>query len=335
MPGVFTITKFTKALALTRFQEHRRPELAFAFPCACNLLKSWLTDRFKAFALKCSSYIMSTIRAAKCVWKTIPQSHVVCRMSSYVHVCPWSCLARSASWIGSYQPCHPSRAEGSEPCAKLLSFKLLDKCVSLKRCSKFMQLGSPTFIDCSITNSQDCHLGAQSFHLQLQQVEFIAHLCIQQGPEHNEWLEKARKSLETRRVDWKLFKQSSYILQLSHFIFRSRASCTSHILHLVHPSLHCSLLCRHQTTAQGWNFASASDRPRNAPESSSSSSTVYGIQTCFFKHWYSSLKNWKTLKQKVRMSHTRRDVLAVQILLKPGLYNIVQTTETTSFVWSF
>lgn len=35
-------------------------------------------------------------------------------------------------------------------------------------------------------NSQDWHLGAQSFHLQLQQVEFIAHLCIQQGPEHNE-----------------------------------------------------------------------------------------------------------------------------------------------------
>lgn len=181
-------------------------------------------------------------------------------------------------------------------------------------------------------NSQDWHLGAQSFHLQLQQVEFIAHLCIQQGPEHNEWLEKTRKSLENRRVDLKFFKHSSYILQLSHFIFQ-----VVQVAPLIYFTLftYCTAACYAVITAQGWNFASASDRPRNAPESSSSSSTVYGIQTCFFKRSYSSLKNWKTLKQKVRMSHTRRDVLALQILQKPGLYNSVQNTETTSFVSIF
>ncbi len=91
-----------------------------------------------------------------------------------------------------------------------------------------------------------------------------------------------------------LFKESS--LQLSRFIFQSPASCTSYLTYFAIVSLHCRLLCRHQTTAQGWNFASASDRPRNAPESlwSSSSSTVYGIQICFSNV---HIQVWKTEKR--------------------------------------
>lgn len=143
---------------------------------------------------------------------------------------------------------------------------------------------------------------------------------------------KRQENRWKRRVDLKFFKHSSYILQLSHFIFQ-----VVQVAPLIYFTLftYCTAACYAVITAQGWNFASASDRPRNAPESSSSSSTVYGIQTCFFKRSYSSLKNWKTLKQKVRMSHTRRDVLALQILQKPGLYNSVQNTETTSFVSIF
>ena len=133
----------SKALALTRFQKIRRPELAFAFSCTRNLLEPLLPKLFYTFSSTNSNHdinrqnlIICSNNAISITWaqseqqnaygkqKTIPPSGI--QDNSLHVVCPWSCLARSVSWIGSYQPCHPSRAAGSEPCAKVkLSFKLL------------------------------------------------------------------------------------------------------------------------------------------------------------------------------------------------------------------